>query len=191
MFLHGNGVLNQVFGGWLLTGNFNAQSGIPLAIGCPGNNVTSRCNLIGNPKFRGSRTRQQEIAQWFNPAAFEPPFGSDQAFWANYDPNDPRAYQFGNASARLAGARSPGFSNLDSSLSKEFHLTEQRYLQFRWEVFNTLNHQNLGIPNTGFCLTPNADGSTDRVRQAGCEFGRITNIATDPRSMEFALKFYW
>lgn len=191
MFLNRTGLLNHLFGGWLLTGNFNAQSGIPLSISCPGNNVTSRCNLVGNPKFRGSRTRQQEIAQWFNPAAFEPPFGSDQSFWANYDPNDSRAYQFGNASARLSGARSPGFSNLDSSLSKEFHITEARYLQFRWEVFNTLNHQNLGIPNTGFCLPPNANGSTDRVHQAGCAFGQITNVQTDPRSMQFALKFYW
>jgi hypothetical protein len=190
-FLNHKGLLNHLFGGWLLTGNYNAQSGIPLSIGCPGNNVTSRCNLIGDPKFSGSRTRQQEIAQWFNPGAFQPPFGSDQSFWANYDPNDNRAYQFGNAGLRLPGARSPGFSNVDSSLTKEFHLTEARYFQFRWEVFNTLNHQNLGLPNTSFCLPPNEDGSTDRVHQAGCQFGRITNIQTDPRSMQFALKFYW
>jgi len=78
MFLNQKGPLNLLFGGWMLTGNFNAQSGIPMSIGCPGNNVTSRCNLIGNPKFSGSRSRQQEIAQWFNPAAFQPPFGGDQ-----------------------------------------------------------------------------------------------------------------
>src|SRR5262249_41350023 len=85
-FLNRKGVLNQILGGWHFTGNFNAQSGIPLTIGCPGNQVTSRCNLVGDPKFSGSRSRDQQIAQWFNPAAFEPPFGSDQSFWANYDP---------------------------------------------------------------------------------------------------------
>jgi hypothetical protein len=185
------GALNHLFGGWLFTGNFNAQSGIPLTIGCPGNEVTSRCNLVGNPKFSGQRSRDQQIAQWINPAAFEPAFGSDQSFWANYDPNDDRAYQFGNAGPRLPGVRSPGFWNLDTALAKNFHLTESRYFQFRWEVFNALNHQNLGLPDTGFCLPPNPDGSTDRVHQAGCQFGRITNIQTDPRSMQFALKFYW
>ncbi|MGD0226781.1 MAG: hypothetical protein ABSF71_31005 [Terriglobia bacterium] len=54
-----------------------------------------------------------------------------------------------------------------------------------------LNQQNLGYPNAGYCLSPNADGSTDLDHQAGCSFGRITNIQTDPRSMQFALKFYW
>ena len=80
---------------------------------------------------------------------------------------------------------------MDTSLVKEFHLNEQRYFQFRWEMFNALNHQNLGLPNTGYCLPPGPNGETDAVRQAGCSFGRITNIQTDPRSMQFALKFYF
>jgi hypothetical protein len=58
-------------------------------------------------------------------------------------------------------------------------------------MFNALNHQNLASPNTGFCLPPLPDGSTDLVHQSGCQFGRITNVATDPRAMEFALKFFW
>jgi len=35
------------------------------------------------------------------------------------------------------------------------------------------------------------DGTTDRVHQAGCTFGRITNIQTDPRAMEFVLKLFF
>jgi hypothetical protein len=87
--------------------------------------------------------------------------------------------------------RSPDFWNLDASLEKEFHITEAKCFDFRWEVFNALNHQNLGSPDTGFCLPPLPDGTTDLVHQDGCQFGRITNIAADPRSMEFALKFHW
>jgi len=54
-----------------------------------------------------------------------------------------------------------------------------------------LNHMNLGLPNTSFCLPPGPDGQTNAVQQAGCSFGRITNIQTDPRSMQFVLKFLW
>jgi hypothetical protein len=181
-------VINGVFGGWKLTGNFNAESGVPLEISCPGDQLTSRCNLVGNPKaVPGGRS----IKDWINPAAFEPPFGSDQTFWANYDPNDPRAYQFGTMGPRIGALRSPGFWNLDSSLSKDFHFSEAKYAELRWEVFNALNHQNPGLPNTNWCLPPTANGSTDAVHQAGCSFGRITNIQTDPRAMQFALKFFW
>jgi hypothetical protein len=153
--------------------------------------LTSRCNLVGDPNFHGSRSKAERIAQWINPAAFEPPFGSDQSFWSNYDPKDPRAYLFGNAGAQLPFLRAPGFWNVDTSLTKEFHITERRFFQLRWEAFNSLNHQNLGYPNTGFCLPPKSDGTTDLVHQAGCQFGRITNIQTDPRAMEFALKFFF
>jgi hypothetical protein len=189
--LNQNRLLDALIGGWNLSGNFNAQSGLPLSITCPANQIqnTTRCNVIGNPNFSGSRSKAQQIADWINPAAFEPAFGGDQNFWANYTPTDPRAWQFGNAGIRLPYLRGPGFWNLDSSLSKQFHIDEARYFELRWEVFNTLNHMNPATPNTSFCLPPLPDGSTDLVHQAGCQFGQITNIQTDPRSMQFSLKF--
>jgi hypothetical protein len=48
---------------------------------------------------------------------------------------------------------------------------------------------NPASPNTSFCRPPLPDGSTDLVHQSGCQFGRITNIQTDPRAMQFSLKF--
>ncbi|GEM_PF-6825163 len=61
----------------------------------------------------------------------------------------------------------------------------------RWDVLNAVNHQNLDMPDTNFSLPPLPNGQTDLVHQAGCRIGRITNVQTDPRAMEFALKFYW
>jgi hypothetical protein len=203
-FLNRAGIAGRIFGGWKLSGNFNAQRGLPLAIGCPastlqqlstpgtaGTEFGGRCNMIGDPHFSGHRSKSQQIADWINPAAFEPAYGNDPTFWANYSDLDPRAWTFGNMKPRTDAIRGPGFWNLDSSLMKEFHLTEAKYVEFRWEVFNTFNHQNLALPNTTFCLPPNPDGSTDLVHQAGCTFGKITGVQTDPRNMTFALKFVW
>jgi hypothetical protein len=153
---------------------------------CPSNDSTSRCDLVG-PISGGKGDKQQRTAQWINPSSFSPPFGTDQSFWANYDPTDNRAWQFGSAGPLLPGLRSPGYWNVDSSLAKQFHFTEQKYVEFRWEVFNTLNHMNLGLPNTGFCLPALPDGTTDLVHQDGCSFGRINNIQNDPRAMQFGI----
>jgi carboxypeptidase family protein len=190
-FLNTGGIVNAVLGGWRFTGNFTAQSGVPLHVSGPHNGLTSRPNLVGDPSLSKSRSKVQQEADWINAAAFQPVYGNDQSYWANPDPTDNRWWQFGTAGAYLPGLRAPGFWNMDSSLVKEFHLSEQRYFQFRWEMFNALNHQNLGLPNTSFCLPPGPNGETDTVHQAGCAFGQITNIQTDPRSMQFALKFYF
>ncbi|PYV85372.1 MAG: hypothetical protein DMG05_22800, partial [Acidobacteria bacterium] len=190
-FLNRGGALNAILGGWKLSGNFNTTSGVPLNISCPGNALTSRCNLIGDPKFSGDRTKAERIQQWINPAGFEPPFGSDESYWNNPDPNDDRNWRFGTAGARLSSVRSPGFWNLDTALAKQVRIRENVGFELRWDVYNALNHMNLGVPNTYFCLPPGPDGSQNSVRYAGCSFGLISDIQNDPRRMQFGLKFYW
>jgi len=188
-FLNRKGIVNALLGGWELSPNFNAESGLPLSISCPSDQVTNRCNLIGNPHFSQSRTKAQQINDWINPGAFQPAFGGNQSFWANYNPNDPRAYLYGTAGPVLPQIRGPGFWNIDLSLMKDFHLNETKYFEFRMDVFNALNHQNLALPNTNWCLPPGPNGQINVVNQASCAFGQITNVQNDPRSIQFALKF--
>ncbi len=198
-FLSSSGrFVDAVVGGWTWTQNWNFQNGVPLVISAPCNGIQGeigvcRPNLIGDPnKFSGSRSRADQENQWFNPAAFEPAFGTSPAILSAPDPSVFDAWwQFGNMSVRNPSVRSPGFWNTDMSLSKDFHISEKKYFSFRWDVYNALNHQNLGIPNTNWCLPPNADGSTDLIHQFGCQFGKITNVQTDPRAMMFGLKFYF
>ena len=73
--------------------------------------------------------------------------------------------------------RGPHFSNLDLAVSKNFPLFNERYkLQFRAEAYNTFNHPNFGIPDTGV---------------TSGRFGVISGLAgQEPsRVMQFALRF--
>lgn len=202
--------------GWKLAPNFNIQSGVPLTISGPCDNLQStiasenywagpcRPDLIGSPSAgRSGKSRPQLEQQWFNPNAFSAAYGSDPNLiyaltngvypdGTAFNPSSVNAlWQFGTAGTHLGNARSPAFWGLDMSLMKDFRISESKYFQFRWELYNALNHQNLAIPSTGWCLPPNADGSTDVIHQFGCQFGRITNVQTDPRNMQFALKLFF
>jgi hypothetical protein len=202
-FLSGGGLGDKVFGGWKISQNWNFQSGVPLAFTCPYNGIYSKyCNAVGDLSAgRSSKTKAQREDQWFNPAALQPTWGLDPNL--NYalanggypdgtplNPDTVDSYWvYGNAGLRPPSGRAPAFWNMDASLMKEWKIKETRSLTFRYDLLNALNHQNLGIPNTSWCLPPNADGSTDLIHQYGCQFGKITNVQTDPRAMQFGLKF--
>lgn len=161
--------------------------------------MTCRPNAVGDLSAgRSGKTKQQLQQQWYNPAALCAAWGCDQSLTtALY--NGDRAFQdsvdsywqLGNSGLRPPSGRAPGFWNADLSLARNFRFSESKYLNFRWNVYNAFNHQNLGIPNSNWCLPPGPDGETDSVRQFGCSFGQITNVQTDPRGMEFSLKFQW
>ena len=67
----------------------------------------------------------------------------------------------------------PGIENFDAGLFKRFAITERKYFELRWEVFNSLNRPNFLNPVTAF---------TNPL------LGRLTS-ARDPRIMQVALKF--
>jgi hypothetical protein len=77
----------------------------------------------------------------------------------------------------------PGILALDLSVQKDFNFTEERYLQFRGEMFNIANRVNFGLPDTSTIQTAaNARSSTT---------GRITSTSTASRQVQFALKLYF
>jgi hypothetical protein len=73
----------------------------------------------------------------------------------------------------------PGLIALDLSANKTFRLREGVSLQFRTEVFNSLNHPNFSIPSQRTVFS-----STGPVGSAGL----ITSTRTSSRQLQFGLK---
>jgi hypothetical protein len=130
--------------------NVALQANSPPISGFP----ASRPNLVGDPNS-GPRT----VDEWLSRSAFERLNLQTQAG------------QFGNAGRNIA--RGPSYTSIDVSFVRNFALHGQTRLQFRAEVFNVLNHVNLGLPV--------ADLNSP-------SFGRILS-AGPPRLGQFALKF--
>lgn len=125
-------VVNDLLGGWQLSGIFVAQTGSPFSVlmscadvNAQGNNC--RPNRIASGALPAG---QRSIAKWFDTSAFAIP--------------SPQAY--GNAGRNIL--RGPGSNDLDMGISRSFPwgAKEARRVQFRAELFNALNHTNFGLP---------------------------------------------
>jgi len=140
-----SGPVNQVLGGWQLTGIFTAKSGFPLSISPASDQMaqfgaSSRPDVIGNPK-----PSDQNINNWINPAAF-----------ANAQP-----LTFGNAPRTFADLRSPRYINWDMGIQKWWGISEAKRLQFRLEMFNAFNHPNFFAPDQNL-----SDATFGKISQA-------------------------
>jgi len=78
----------------------------------------------------------------------------------------------------------PSLFNTDQSLFKNIKVTERVNFQFRFEVFNALNHVNFKLPN-GASGGNNAN-HINGAANFGQSFGEIA-----PRHIQFGLKLLW
>lgn len=151
---------------WAISGITQFQSGFPIRMDTENDN-----ELIASIFFLGTEAPQQVAPfQKLNPK-------TSGAFWFN--PNDFQDPQLGhfNIGTQRSICCGPGLEDWDFSVHKKIALTEDRYFQFRAEIFNIFNHTNFYNPDGHF-----SDGPT--------LFGKITQ-AQDPRLVQFALKFYF
>lgn len=151
---------NKLTGGWQVNAIGILQTGIPLNVTGANNQRANRPDSTGTPAGLGGGTAQR----WFNTLQFV----------------NPAPFTFGNVGRTLPDVRTPGTVNWDLSFIKNTRVAERASVQFRAEMFNFMNHVNLGNPNTGF--SPGADGRN----QSGA-FGTITS-ARDARTVQMALR---
>ena len=142
-----SGVGGAIFGGWRVGVNGVFQSGLPISIG--------GVNLTGvNPTLSASSRNRLD---WFNKASMTPL----------------PAFTLQTAPWEIASLRADAINNWDTSLMKNFRLTERFGLEFRWEMYNAFNRVQFGNPDT------NPVSGT---------YGQVGYQANTPREMQMALK---
>ena len=88
--------------------------------------------------------------------------------------------------------RGPRQFNVDFSVIRRFPISEQKNVEFRAEFFNLFNNVNLDNPISNLNVITSSGGSIDaitgRIINPG-DFGRIVSTASNPRLIQFAIKF--
>jgi hypothetical protein len=169
-----SGAVNQIIGNWQIAGVLSAATGNyytatdinDVSGGDCGGTVgfyCSRPNLVGNPNAKPCIA-----GTLFNTCAFA-------------DNTD--LGTFGNAGRNII--KGPGYTEWDTSLVKQFPISEKKHFEFRAEFFNILNHVNYLFGQFGAI---SAEPTPLELGQAG--FG-YPLAARPPRQIQFALKFYF
>jgi outer membrane receptor protein involved in Fe transport len=116
-----------------------------------GNFGSDRPNVVGSPGLSNPSANL-----WFDTAAFAVP----------------AQYTFGSAGRNIVTG--PGFTSIDLSLYRQFRVGEHQTIALEGQLFNTLNHTNLDLP--------------ERFADEPGTFGRIFS-AKPPRQLQVALRF--
>ena len=165
---------DAIIGGWSLSGLARWSSGFPLTIGNGGTWPT-------NWQLGGAATQIGPVRTGVVKQSSDFPNQVPNLF---LDPSGPTGigafrHDFPGESGGRSQVRGPGFAGLDAALSKTWKMpySESHLLKFRWEVFNVLNHPEFDV-NT----------ITNGIDQAG-SFGTFSGLLTNPRVMQFALRY--
>jgi len=153
-----NKYANGAFGGWTLSQNFFARSGLPFTV-MDGTNGFTNYNSSGSTPFGpaqvipgvpygGQGSCVNGFSQCLNPNAFE----STSVFGA-FSTQQRNSY------------RGPGFFDSDFTINKNFKITERVAFGFGTNFYNIFNHPNFHNPNEVF---------------GGANFGMTTSTTAPP-----------
>lgn len=165
-----HGVVQGIIGGWQLSGLARWTSGFPVGVG-NGAQWPTNWELSGFG---------QQLAPVSTRGAVKNSDGTVSIFGGA----DATNTAFNSFSADMPGQtgnrnslRGDGFAGLDLGLMKRWNLTERHSLQFRWDVFNALNLTRFDVASVQLSLTNQSN------------FGDYTGLLTNPRVMQFALRY--
>ena len=165
-----HGPLSYVVGGWRVSGNVTFQDGRPFTPTANSNSsAIDRGLQVALPNVVGPAFVPGNVDCYFyssRNSACRALFPSATDFLVI-----PSPAAYGSAGRNIL--RAPGTKVADIAVLKDVTFHERYAVQFRWEMFNLANTTHFGYPS--------ADSSSGNG-------GSITQLATDPRIMQFALR---
>ena len=174
-----SGLVNAIVGGWQLSGLGRWTSGFPVNIG-NGATYPTNWQLNGNATTIGL----------INAKTTKVPASGGNGAYVTLFPTPlpalplglglgPFRHDFPGESGSRNAVRGDGFATLDAGLSKTWKLPygESQLVRFRWEVFNVLNLTRFDVASI-----------TNGIDQ-GPAFGKYSGLLTQPRVMQFALRY--
>ena len=171
-----SGIENGFIGGWQVSGLMRWTSGFPFT--------------VDNGNFWPTDWDEQGIANMLvrpTTGHFTQPDGSVSVF-----PNPATAFTgFAHPFPGQNGSRNlirgDGYVGVDMALAKRWQMPwERQSLQFRWEVFNVFNQVRF---NALSGLGTQACACIASLQQVPSTFGDYTGLLTQPRVMQFALRY--
>jgi hypothetical protein len=177
-----NGILDAFIGGWQLSGLARWTSGFPYSV--DGGQrwptdwfLTAITQMTAKPKTGIYHLTIPDPVTG-KPDSFVSPFANPAAAQNDFTLPLP-----GGVGSRNV-LRGDGFASWDMSLAKRWKMPyrETHSLQFRWEVFNVPNLTRFNAQGVGASLLTS-------LTQSPGSFGAYTSLLTQPRVMQFALRY--
>ena len=173
-FLGGPGtLLNELVGGWHVSGIFRWTSGFPITID-NGFTWATNWNIEGDampngPAPKASNPKNAIVnGVGIGPDIFANPAAAEAAFRPEWP---------GESGVRNSVIGN-GMFNIDTGVAKDFSLGEERRLEFSWQAFNATNSVRYDVR-----------GAQPSLSYDPTQFGKYLNTLTTPRFMQFALRF--
>ena len=175
---HANRGLDAIVGGWQLSGLFRLTSGFPYTI--YDNGAYFPTDWFWEGAAVASTTHIQT-------GVFKNPDGTVNIF---KDPTTAQSLFLGALPGQV-GTRNPirgdGYFGVDLGLSKRWAMpwSEKQGLTLRWEVFNVTNSTRFDFNDLSSAGVSESNNSIG----VGQRFGNYTHLMTNPRVMQFALRY--
>ncbi len=176
--LFSHGLAAQILGNWRTSGVYTFSNGLPFTV-YSGGSLTTALDPNGAsdpvntavPNVIGKALIVGNVNCWY--------YASQNPYCDALAPNATDAFQlqqsgqFGNSGRN--SLRGPHTNVFDFALLKDFVISENKTVQFRWELFNAFNTPIFANPSTDFAAMDSPVKSP--------------SLAGDPRVMQFALRF--
>jgi hypothetical protein len=170
-------VVDAFIGGWQLSGLARWTSGFPFT--------------VDNGNFWPTNWDEQGIAQMVarpKTGHFRQPNGTISVFANSTAAFADFQHPFPGQNGSRNVIRGDGYAGLDMALDKRWKMPiEGHSLEFRWEVFNVPNLHRFNVASG--LQTGSACACIASLQQLPESFGAYTGLLTQPRVMQFALRY--